>query len=86
MSVRNILPIPEPEITSYVHFAFSLSVMHTEPNCHDWVYSNFVQLYLRDNGEEIMLDFCAPNAYNHPIPALIGSLTSSNGRRRPFAI
>lgn len=73
MANRNLLPIAEPDITSYAHFAFSLSVMHTEPNCHDWVYSNFVQLYLRDWGEGIMMDFCAPDAYNHPIPSLSGS-------------
>lgn len=73
MGVRNILPIAEPDITSYAHHAFSLSVLHTEPRCLDWVYSNFVQLSFIDWVDGILLDYFSPNAYDHPIPALYGS-------------
>lgn len=73
MANSRALPVAEPDLVSYPHIAYPLAVMQTDPGCLDWVYSNYIQLSLRDWTDRIMLDFYSPNAYDHPIPALYGS-------------
>ncbi len=72
MGARKVLPIAEPDITSYAHLSYSLSVMHTDEKCLDWVYSNFVQLNIIDTNNTLFMDYFSPTVYDHPIPVFYG--------------
>jgi len=72
MGARKVLPIAEPDITSYAHFSYSLSVMHTDELYLDWVYSNFIQLNLQDRTSYIFLDYFSPTITDYPIPGFYG--------------
>lgn len=59
MSTSRMLPITEPDILSYAHQAYYLSVLYNDPNAMKWVYSNFVQLYMAPTNAYI--DYYTPN-------------------------
>jgi len=73
MATRRILPIADPELVSYPHLAFPLAMLQTDPEAHRWVYSNYVQLYLSDRTDEMMMDFFTPNPFDYFVPILYGS-------------
>lgn len=74
MAARRLLPITEPDITSYGHFAFFLSVLYTDTDAMRWVYSNFVQLLMRGSDSEMMVDFFTSYPDDHHlVPCLAGS-------------
>lgn len=73
MCARRILPIAMPEITSYPHIAYPLSVTGTEPEGVDWLFSNYVQLNLLDYGWEVELRYFIPCADLFYLPGLFGS-------------
>jgi hypothetical protein len=59
MSTSRMLPISEPDILSYAHQAFYLSVLYNDPDAMKWVYSNFVQLYM--SPAHTYIDYYTPN-------------------------
>ncbi|MBO9598431.1 MAG: hypothetical protein J7559_11530 [Cohnella sp.] len=73
MAARRILPIAEPELVSYPHLAFPLAMLQTDNDAQRWVYSNYVQLYLSDRVDEMMMDFFTPNPFDYFVPILYGS-------------
>ncbi|MBW5445447.1 hypothetical protein GE107_05150 [Cohnella sp. CFH 77786] len=75
MAARKILPIAEPDITSYAHFAFFLSVLYTDTDSLRWVYNHFVQLFMRGSLDgSLMVDYYTNNPDDHHyIPSLAGS-------------
>ncbi|WP_239616497.1 hypothetical protein [Cohnella mopanensis] len=73
MAVRRILPIAVPDITSYTHVTYALSVMHTDRDALRWVYSNYVQLFTWDWGHAIKVDHYTQTAEHHLVPCLGGS-------------
>jgi hypothetical protein len=72
MANRRMLSIAEPDITSYPYLSYPLAVLQTNPESLRWVYSNFVQLYLSDRVEEMILDYFSPNPFDHFVPILFG--------------
>lgn len=74
MEHSKILPIATPDITSYAHETYFLSVLHTDEDALRWVYSNYIQLYMWvwDLDEGIMVDYYTPNAEEHFVPCLGG--------------
>lgn len=74
MAPRNILPIAEPDITSYYHLACFLSVLYTDTDALRWVYSNFVQLNMKDVGGTMWVDYYTQTPYDHLVPSLTGAL------------
>ncbi|MBW5446726.1 hypothetical protein GE107_11705 [Cohnella sp. CFH 77786] len=68
-----ILSVAEPDLVSYPHLAYPLAVLQAEPDSLRWIYSNFVQLYLSDRGDEMMADFYSPNPFDQFVPILFGS-------------
>ncbi|MFC5468999.1 hypothetical protein ACFPPD_09715 [Cohnella suwonensis] len=74
MAARKLLPIAEPDIASYGHFAFFLSVLYTDADAMRWVYSNFVQLLMRGSDSDMMVDYYTSNPDDHHlVPSLAGS-------------
>lgn len=74
MAARKVLPIAEPDITSYAHFAYFLSVLYTDTDSLRWVYSHFVQLFMRGSEGGMMVDYYTSNPDDHHyIPSLAGS-------------
>ncbi|MFC5469184.1 hypothetical protein ACFPPD_10680 [Cohnella suwonensis] len=74
MAARKILPIAEPDITSYAHFAFFLSVLYTDTDALRWVYSNFIPLSMKDFSGSKWVDYYTQTPYDHLVPSLIGSV------------
>lgn len=70
MATRRILPIAEPDLVSYPHLAYPLAMLQTDNEAQRWVYSNYVQLYLSDRGDEMMMDFFTPNPFDYFVPIL----------------
>ncbi|GEM_PF-2371976 len=73
MTPSKRLPIAVPDITSYTHVTYALSIMHTDPDALRWVYSNYIQLFTRESGHSIQVDHYTPTAEHHLIPCLGGS-------------
>lgn len=70
MCARRVLPIALPDIASYAHLSYFLSVMHTDSDTLKWVYSNFVQLRMSPH---LFIDYFTPQPENEVIPCLHGS-------------
>lgn len=73
MCASRILPIATPDITAYTHFTFALSVMYTDEDAMRWVYSNYIQICLRDWGPTSDMDYYTQTAEEHLIPCFQGS-------------
>ncbi len=73
MAARRSLPIADPDLVSYPHLAYPLAMLQTDAEAQRWVYSNYVQLYLSDRVDEMMMDFFTPNPFDYFVPILYGS-------------
>ncbi|MFC4302942.1 hypothetical protein [Cohnella boryungensis] len=73
MTAGRTLPIAVPDITSYTHVTYALSIMHTDPDALRWVYSNYVQLFTWDWVQTVQVDHYTQTAEHHLIPCLGGT-------------
>lgn len=73
METSRILPVSTPDITSYAHVAYPLSVLYTDEDSLRWVYSNYVQLFMWEYDDKVEVDYYTPNVEEHYVPCLAGS-------------
>lgn len=78
LETRRVLPIAEPDIATYAHNAYFMSILYTDDHAMRWVYSNHVQLKvtLFPNGTEgnsLFVDFTTPCPFSAYISFLQGS-------------
>ncbi|TYP79312.1 hypothetical protein [Paenibacillus methanolicus] len=73
MSARQILPIATPDLISYAHLSYFLSILYTDKDALRWVYSNYIQLYVRHWSEGSMVDYYTQNPEIHQVPPLSGA-------------
>lgn len=85
MAARKQLPIAIPDITSYAHVAYVLSILHTDEDAMRWVYSNYVQLVIWDWETTVQLDFATQTAEEHLIPCIGGSQRMVRGAVNRFS-
>ncbi|MGI6669149.1 MAG: hypothetical protein ACOX4M_07055 [Acetivibrionales bacterium] len=63
MSNRKILPAKYPMITTYTQHAHLLSILSNYENTYDWIYSNYIQLYINRDYKHNWGDFYFPLPY-----------------------
>lgn len=73
MAARRILPLAVPEIVSYPHISYAMSVLSLAPEGVDWVFSNYVQLCMLDHGSTVEMRYFIPNADLFHFPGLFGT-------------
>lgn len=78
LETKRILPIAEPDIATYAHNAYFMSILYTDEIALRWVYSNHVQLKLTlfpngTEGNSIFVDFTTPCPFSAHISCLHGS-------------
>ncbi|QTH39838.1 hypothetical protein J4772_19590 [Cohnella sp. LGH] len=73
MAASRILPLAVPEIISYPHISYAMSVLSLAPEGVDWVFSNYVQLCMLDHGSTVEMRYFIPNADLFPFPGLFGT-------------
>ena len=62
--MKKILAIEYPIITSYTHHAHLLSILGTDKRTEEWIYSNYIQLYInKDLNKSNWADFYFPMPY-----------------------
>ncbi|MFC5469000.1 hypothetical protein ACFPPD_09720 [Cohnella suwonensis] len=82
MSARKILPIATPDLTSYAHLAYHLSILYTDKDALRWVYANFIQLYVKD---DVMVDYYTQNPDCSLVPSIGGSPRMTKNLIRRFS-
>ncbi|WP_239616498.1 hypothetical protein [Cohnella mopanensis] len=73
MAASRILPLAVPEIVSYPHISYAMSVLSLDPEGVDWVFSNYVQLCMLDHGSTVEMRYFVPNADLFHFPGLFGT-------------
>ncbi|USB33496.1 BtrH N-terminal domain-containing protein [Paenibacillus sp. YPG26] len=79
MSNRKVLPIATPDLTSYAHLSYFLSIMYTDKDALRWVYSHYIQLHVRHWSDTSMVDYFTQNPDVHLVPTVGGSPRLNRG-------
>ncbi|QMV42026.1 hypothetical protein [Cohnella cholangitidis] len=64
------LPLVVPELDSLPNNAFVLSVLQTSPEATRWVYNNYVQIFLVDEGPKVFVQYYSPSIEVNRIPSI----------------
>lgn len=64
------LPLATPEIDSLPNNAFVLSVLQTSSETAHWIYNNFVQIFLVNEGSRVFVQYYSPSIEVNRIPPI----------------
>lgn len=52
--MKKVLAVEYPIITSYTHHAHLLTILGTNEKTKDWIFSNYIQVYINKDFEKVI--------------------------------